>query len=602
VWGTRLDDARDAISARLDVLDRATIERLGLQSLADALQLFGGVSTDSSGAGGRRGSVYLRAADPNHTAIFIDGVRVNDPTNARGGSVDLNAIALASIERIEVVRGPLSPIHGSDAMAGAIYITTRGMGEPHDAALELSSDIDESHGGAVQMRAESGRVTARVSSFARRVVDPDGRGRRQGRGLNVQFETTRDSAVEASLNLRYTHDDLAGFPDDSGGDRYAVIRTLESRLHQDWSAGAALRWTPSGQNIVQLQASWFGLREDVESPGVAPGARDPFGIPPQSGWNRFERYTAQGYWQHRASADLELLAGLEATHEAARNRDVLRFGDAVATSSYDDARVVLAPFAEARYSPAASLGLQLQLRGDWIDGEQWRASPRLAASYRLSDAATVVQIAWGRAFKSPSFFALGNAIVGNPTLKSESSETAELRLLHAGFDDRWSGRWSAFRTRYEDLIDFDPGPPPRLVNRSAVTVTGAEAELALALSEGYRLHAHVSYADADVHGNTQPLRNRPEWTGGIVLDTRIRHDLTFALTVQATGKALDSSIPTGDRWLGSYARADLSLLWTPAPAVQIAFTLSNATGSDYEQSIGQPTSELQPSFTARWFL
>jgi outer membrane receptor protein involved in Fe transport len=63
----------------------------------------------------------LAASGASRTAVFADGAPLNDPF---GGWVYWNRIPAASIDRIEVARGGSSDLHGSDALGGAIRITT----------------------------------------------------------------------------------------------------------------------------------------------------------------------------------------------------------------------------------------------------------------------------------------------------------------------------------------------------------------------------------------------------------------------------------------------------------------------------------------------
>ena len=93
--------------------------------LADVLRRVAGVHVDQVGGRGGTGSLYMRGADPNYTLVLVDGVRVNDPTNARGGSFDFSALDVADVERIEIARGPYSAVYGGDALAGVINIVTR---------------------------------------------------------------------------------------------------------------------------------------------------------------------------------------------------------------------------------------------------------------------------------------------------------------------------------------------------------------------------------------------------------------------------------------------------------------------------------------------
>ena len=94
---------------------------------ASAVELFQqipGIQIDQVGNAGGQGNIYIRGSEPNHTLILIDGVRLNDPTNNRGGGYDLSTLDLSSIDRIEVIRGAGSAIYGADAMGGIVNIVT----------------------------------------------------------------------------------------------------------------------------------------------------------------------------------------------------------------------------------------------------------------------------------------------------------------------------------------------------------------------------------------------------------------------------------------------------------------------------------------------
>ena len=104
------------------------IEKRPVSSLADLLKrvpgVTGGLSTNGDGS-----KIKLRGLPDNYTLILIDGKRIGSSrdTNYRPdlGRQDLNWITPDMIERIEVVRGPMSSLYGSDAMGGVINIITK---------------------------------------------------------------------------------------------------------------------------------------------------------------------------------------------------------------------------------------------------------------------------------------------------------------------------------------------------------------------------------------------------------------------------------------------------------------------------------------------
>lgn len=73
---------------------------------------------------GKDKSVYLRGAATQYTLILIDGFPVTDPSS-EGGAFDLRLLSLENVERIEIVKGSMSTLYGSDAIAGVINIITK---------------------------------------------------------------------------------------------------------------------------------------------------------------------------------------------------------------------------------------------------------------------------------------------------------------------------------------------------------------------------------------------------------------------------------------------------------------------------------------------
>ena len=91
-------------------------------SLASAMQGASGLFLKSYGGVGSLQTISLRGMSPEHTAILIDGIRVN---NAQNGLIDLGVFSSSNIERIEVLKGGSSSLYGTDAVGGVINIITK---------------------------------------------------------------------------------------------------------------------------------------------------------------------------------------------------------------------------------------------------------------------------------------------------------------------------------------------------------------------------------------------------------------------------------------------------------------------------------------------
>lgn len=120
-------DIREA-PASISVITAEEIEKKPVASLSELLRrvpgVTGGLSTNGEGS-----KIKLRGMPDNYTLILVDGKRIGSSrdTNYRAdrGRQDLDWISPDMIERIEVVRGPMSSLYGSDAMGGVINIITK---------------------------------------------------------------------------------------------------------------------------------------------------------------------------------------------------------------------------------------------------------------------------------------------------------------------------------------------------------------------------------------------------------------------------------------------------------------------------------------------
>ena len=138
VTATRSPLPLSQVLADLSVLERDVIERSGASCVADLLARLPGVAFARNGGPGTVTSVFVRGGESRHTAVFVDGVRVD--SQATGGAT-WEMLPVEQIERIELLRGPAAAIYGSDAVGGVVQIITRqGRGAPRaTAAVTMGS-------------------------------------------------------------------------------------------------------------------------------------------------------------------------------------------------------------------------------------------------------------------------------------------------------------------------------------------------------------------------------------------------------------------------------------------------------------------------------
>lgn len=127
--------------ASISVITREQLETKPFHNLADAVADVEGVTVERGGKAGGM-NISIRGLPSDYTLVLVDGKRLNqNSSGARPngfGDVDTNFIPpMAAIERIEVVRGPMSTLYGSDAMGGVINIITRKVSQEWTGQVTL---------------------------------------------------------------------------------------------------------------------------------------------------------------------------------------------------------------------------------------------------------------------------------------------------------------------------------------------------------------------------------------------------------------------------------------------------------------------------------
>jgi outer membrane receptor for ferrienterochelin and colicins len=132
--------------ASITVVTREELERQRVRNLADALRNLEGVDVDGldarSNKTGNR-SISLRGLPSEYTLLLIDGRRQNVAgtvaPNAFGDAASVFLPPVAAIDRIEVIRGPMSTLYGADALGGVVNIITRKPGDEWVGSAILDS-------------------------------------------------------------------------------------------------------------------------------------------------------------------------------------------------------------------------------------------------------------------------------------------------------------------------------------------------------------------------------------------------------------------------------------------------------------------------------
>ncbi|MGJ3230885.1 MAG: TonB-dependent receptor plug domain-containing protein [Oceanicaulis sp.] len=599
VTATRTATPIERIPAKIDVIDRDEIELNVVETLADALAFSPGVNAVQSGPAGSITSVFSRGSNSKHTLALFDGIRLND-ASAPNGQYNFGQDTLADAERVEVVRGPLSSVYGSDAVGGVINIIPRlGADKAFAPYFETSFGEFNTLRGVAGAAGTADRVSYNLtiealdtdgfdevpSRMSTRTGDPDGAEFTTVTAIG-EYAVNEQISVEALVRVRDASsefDTFSGGPsgfqraDDPdlgvGEDRYTV-----------WRLGAGWR-SADGRYESELRGGQVeNERESVNGGAVTDTAK---------GERDFAEWL--NVWSPQAAGPLLAPS--------------VSFGAQYQSESIDVDPQFSNPLSREEYSYGAfallTAGLSehfdVTLSGRIDDFENFGSQTtwNAGAVYNLAMLHTRLTAAWGTSFKAPTLserFSSSPFTTPNPDLEPEEGETFEFgfetRLPAGGREDSLRFGATYFDSTIEDLIEnqFD-----------FVTFTGQNQNVGKADNEGYEafidwrptdaLRARVDYTYTDaVNANTGArLLRRPPHSWSASARWSPIEIATLSLRYLYVGQRTDITydddgffIAVGET-IESYEVVNLSGTLDLGDNLQLFGSVNNLLDEEYEQ-------------------
>jgi vitamin B12 transporter len=552
---------RERVGSSVTVIDRAEIERRRAVTVADLLATVPGVAVSRSGGRGGGVSVFLRGASSSHTLVLIDGVRANATGS---GAFDWADLATDGIERIEVLRGPQSAIHGSDAIGGVISIVSRRgaagfngtAGFDGTAGFEGAAGLDGSlaaEAGSRDWRRLAGRLAGGAGawdwSLAASSQQTDGVSRAPAAAGNGERDPWENATAAATLGRAWGEDgrgqlSVRWFDAATGLDDFVFpVGLVDDPNYRQERRGAI----GSFQLEKRLGPRWTQrLRLGVADEETR--TRDPDPEP------SFHRSAFLGTTiDAEIAADVVLGGGhaLSAGYVVERRRgeqadafDV----EADLHSLYLEDRFAwrgLALAAGARHDDHSVFGGETTFRG--------------TAAWRLGEA-TRLHGSYGTGFKAPTFVDLYFPFFGNPELAPETSESWDLGVERSWRGGRLVGDLTAFAARYDDLITFDTRTF-LAANVARAEAEGVEATLAWRPGPAWGLTGAYTLTDSADLASGELLPRRPRHAASLTLDLAPAPRWSAVATLVAVADRIDSD----GRRLADTERLDavVDYAWTP---------------------------------------
>lgn len=578
VTASRSAQPLSSVLADVSVIDRSEIERSGATGVADLLARLPGIEFARNGGAGTTTSVFIRGNEARHTAVYLDGVRID--SQSTGGAV-WEQLPLDQIERIEVLRGPAAALYGSDAVAGVVQLFTRrgqGAAQP-TAALTLGSQgtAQASLGvsGTVQaldysVSASHGRsdgFDARTPAAVGHNPDDDGwtRSSLQGRvGLQIDPRHRLEASLLAS-NLKAGYDDYTPGTDDQN-------------RHQLRSASLAwqARWNAAASTRVQLGET----RSTSES---------------RPNFYRTETTLRDYTLQHE-----QRWAGQVFTATLERRSDELfnaatAFGAALSGDRHQDG------IGLGWRGDFGDHGLQAHVRHDDDSEFGGKSTGSLAWGWRFLPHWRLTAAA-ATSFRAPTLYQRFSEY-GNPSLVPETGRNLELGLRWAASGSEAS--LSLWRNKVNHLISF--GAPGACLSSYGCYENVGRAQLeGITLAGRTQLGAVALRASLDWHDprnldTDTVLARRARRLATLGAETQWA-GWTLGSELQAAGQRVEYDFLGNAQRLGGYGLVNLYASTTLMRGLDLEARIDNLGDKDYELARTYATAGRSGQVTLRWRL
>ena len=541
----QLEDAPASIS----VITREQIEQRYYQDATDALRDIPGVIITGGGSGDRGNDIVIRGMPSQYTLILVDGKPVSTRETRPNGSAGFEQDwlpPLQSIERIEVVRGPMSTLYGSDAIGGVINVITRKVAEDWGGAVQVDTIIqDDSRSGDIQQGNFSlsgplladtlglqvyGRASSRQED---RFVD--GFEEKNLKNLNARLSFTPTDNQDFTLEAGQTKQDrrsLIGYSAPATGCRGGCTDSDNEYTREVLALSHTGRWDfGTTDSYVQREEAENLTREmKVTNTSAKTALVAPLGDHLLTVGANFEKEELSD----RTSNQISNRTDVDASKWALFAEDEWMLPGNVSVTGgvrLDD---------DENYGSHVSP----RLYGVWGMAPRWTLKGGVSTGFR-SPSLREITPDWGQVSR-------GGDVYGNPDLEPETSVNKELGLyFNAGRD--LQANVTVFHNDFKDKItriacppSVCPGGPNQFgsdptyrVNVDEAVTRGVEAAVSTTLARTLDLTLSYTYTDSEQQSGEyegEPLNQVPKHLASLQADWRVTGRLSPWLAVRYRGE------------------------------------------------------------------
>ncbi len=592
---------KDFVPGLVSLLDGRDMERRGMRTVAEALTLVPGLNITSNGHGASQ--ILVRGMTPAFASstvkVMLNGISLSSPV-LRGNAAFLE-VPISQVERIEIVRGPGSAVHGEFALMGIVNIITRNQGK------RLSGEIDEaatwSGGGVYSWQSEDRDwdFALNAAAAAHRGGDLDaqsdalyqfglgafsnapGPANSKKHYRSILFNADSDDYSFKAQWLQLGAGDFFGINEYLPPDSQKIISTndyfnLQGERH--------LQSSELGE--LDVRFGWTRINRDVDKRYVGPP--ELFGGPPGddivADVDLVEDHTYAEFDLRRRYGDHGLLlSGGVAYTDVAKSRllinlDPASFLPTVQKNAFfpvvekDDDRWNYHLLAQDEWRIDDRLSLTYGARFDDYDDVGSAFTPRLAAVYRASRDLTL-KAQYAHAFRPPTLYEIGGSL---EDLEPVESDNFEIAVIYGQQGNRVAV--TLFHHDIRDLIVFNFTPTGAgYLNLDGAHSSGVEIEAERRLNRFVSIDGNISYTRPRDESVDEDIMDSTRWLANAGVRFTPTHDLSFHLQANYVGERVRAWYDPRDP-IDDSITVDVSADWQAAPDLIVRSGVRNVGDVD----------------------
>lgn len=595
---------QDQTASSVTVLTEKDFIERNATYVSDVLKTVPSVAISASGGRGTLTNFYLRGADANHTAVVIDGVKVNPVT---GYGFDFGGLSLSNIDRIEVLRGEQSALWGSDAMGGVIYITTKSglyKNKPFNVDFDLGTGSHGTYDGSATISGYNNGFYYALNGNSHRTrgisaisSDKFNYTAEDGTSVSTGGAKERDKFHRENVSFRLGYD-----LNDKGVELLTTHSTQNSHYDDYPTEGTYDNYTHTRETLLKL-SGYLGSDQELFKHKFAVS-----NIKTDS--DSYEAYSTSAYGGKRLAANYQLDVNFDREGEITQGLSFLTEyqksdyqanynSPAYPDWSYNlDNKKLIEKSIATEYRLLTEQENSFSVSGRFTDNSEYENAfaGRIAGAYHLAPNIKA-HASLGSAIQNPTmteYYGYNGKFIANPTLKPEKSRGGDIGLLLESQDKRHRFDVTYFARNVDNAISTTRiNGKTKSINLDGISqIRGVEFAYNGKITDLLTTYANYTYTQARDSQKMELVR-RPKHLANAGIAYQITSELGTDINVSYVGKRFEKYTYYDANWnststrvkLPSYTLVNLGVNYQVTPNINIYANLNNVFDKKYEDTL-----------------